>query len=297
MPTSSSGPLVTPRDLEVLAALDRLPLTAAQLLRTSEAFVHPFSTERRVRERLQILCASRRVRTYRYATAGPGAPNYYLLTRIGHEILHGPGASAATHHCFEPVAIARQHHTHSLAEVLTHTIVAAHRAKVRFSEYFRESALALPVGEETLRPDAAFTLVTPEGQRLHFVLELESSTERVRSDKDTDSWQRKLRLYEVLQDTASKRFRVLVVTTRNSDRLDHILALARDMAKNPQRSLVYGVALEVFLGQPSPLHAQCILNHHHRPVALIPNVPACDGRDGGAKSVVASAPAAAPLRG
>ena len=48
-------------------------------------------------------------------------------------------------------------------------------------------------------------------------VELDNGTERIQSDKDTDSWQRKVRLYEQFQDqTQPHRFRVLVLTTRSS---------------------------------------------------------------------------------
>jgi hypothetical protein len=294
MPSVSPGPLVTERDLELLTALDRVPLTAAQMFTLSETFAQPFTTERRVRERLHTLCLSHRIRTFRYATAGPGAPNYYLLTRVGYEILHGPGAPTPTRHFFDPVAIARQHHTHSLAQMITHMTVAAHRTGLRFGDYFRESALLLQIGDEVLRPDAAFTLVTDDSRELHFVVELDNSSERVRSDKDTDSWQRKLRLYEALQDAAQKRFRVLVITTRRTDRLAHILSLASCMAKNPQRALVYGIALEDFLREHAPLHAPCFRDHHQRHVALVSVYPS--SRDGVELGVVRSIPAAAPLR-
>ena len=67
-------PLVTDRDLEILAALARFPLTALQLLKLSRIFAAPFAEERRVRERLQKLAAGDLVRRFRYLIAGPGAP-------------------------------------------------------------------------------------------------------------------------------------------------------------------------------------------------------------------------------
>ncbi len=43
MSRSMRGPLVTPRDLEILGALDQTPLTAGQLLALSRTFAPPFS--------------------------------------------------------------------------------------------------------------------------------------------------------------------------------------------------------------------------------------------------------------
>ena len=51
MATLSSNLLLTARDLEILTALDRCPLTAEQLLKLSQIFAAPFTSERRVRER------------------------------------------------------------------------------------------------------------------------------------------------------------------------------------------------------------------------------------------------------
>lgn len=48
--------------------------------------------------------------------------------------------------------------------------------------------------------------------------------------KDCESWDRKIRLYEVIQDQSPVRF---VVATRGSDRLRHILTRAGELARNP----------------------------------------------------------------
>src|SRR5258708_6091605 len=45
----------TPRDLDILIALDRCPLTVAQIFKLSEIFSIPFTTIRRVQERLGLL--------------------------------------------------------------------------------------------------------------------------------------------------------------------------------------------------------------------------------------------------
>ena len=81
--------LVTPRDQDLFEALDRCPLTVRQLLSLSATFIYPFTTERRVQERLQKLAAAGRVRRWRYATAGQGALSYYTLSPLGYRLLHG----------------------------------------------------------------------------------------------------------------------------------------------------------------------------------------------------------------
>src|SRR5881409_3177341 len=113
---------VTSRDFEILAALDRCPLTAAQLLKLSETFPLPFTTERRVRERLQILCDCGRVRRSQYyATAGRGAQNYYRLTSVGYRLLNGDDAKPPTKRYFSDIGVANHHHTRSLADFIVHT--------------------------------------------------------------------------------------------------------------------------------------------------------------------------------
>jgi hypothetical protein len=262
--------LVTPRDLEILLALDHSPLTALQLLRWSETFEAPFRTERRVRERMQALSVSGRVCRRQYAVAGRGAPNYYTLSRLGYQLLHGEGAEPPTKRAFGPVGLSRQHHTQSLAEFLTHTVVAAHRAGITFSGFSRENTFRLQVGEECLYPDCGFQLLLPDGPALGFFVELDNSTERIRSATDLDSWQRKIRLYDAFQDRSPRRFRVLILSTRSAERASRILAAAAELASNPARSLFYGVALPRYLAEADPLRLPCFLDHRGRPAALVP---------------------------
>src|SRR5438874_1653170 len=125
MPTDSR-PLLTERDLDVLTALDHCPMTALQLLRFSRTFSNPFTGERRVRERLQVLCTAGRARRWQYATAGAGAPGCYSLTLLGYELLHGAGVRPPTRRYFAPVSLNRQPHTHALADFVVHTAVAGH---------------------------------------------------------------------------------------------------------------------------------------------------------------------------
>lgn len=272
MATSAVQRHLTDRDVEILLALDRCPLTILQLLRLSQTFSGlPFTSPRSVQDRLQKLRAAGWLRRWSYATASRGgAPDYYKTTLLGFRLLYGERAVPPTKRHFAEVAIARHHHTHSLAEFIAHTVVASHRRGIHLANFYRENTLRLAVGGEALFPDCAFEIRTPDGFQLNFLVELDNGTERVRSDKDTDSWQRKIRLYEQLQDTNyPRRFRVLVVTTRSRERLDHILAMARAQARNPRRSLLYAVHLGDYLSQSDPLYSPCFRDHHKRPVALI----------------------------
>src|SRR5438309_1645785 len=128
MASKSPLRLVTPRDRDLFAALDRCPLTVRQLLKLSATFSYPFTTERRVQERLQNLCAAGRVRRWLYATAGQGALSYYTLSHLGYQLLHGADALPQGRGAFGPVGHARQPHTQALADAIVHLFVAAHAA-------------------------------------------------------------------------------------------------------------------------------------------------------------------------
>lgn len=269
MTSPGAHSLLTARDLEILGALDHSPLTAEQLLKLSATFAAPFTSERRVRERMQQLCAAGRVRRWLYATAGRGALGYYTLSRLGHQLLHTDGQELAANRAFGPVGIARQYHTHRLADFIVHTAVCAHRAGLRFTGFYRENAFRLSVGTESLYPDCAFQLVTPSGFPFSFFVELDNSTEAVRSDKDRDSWHRKLRLYDAFQDQTHVRFRVLVLATRSEERARHILDAAKAVMANPQRGLVYAAHLDEVLARAEALTTPCFRDHLGRRRALV----------------------------
>lgn len=262
--------LLTGRDLEMLTALDRTVLTAGQMCMLSRTFDHSFGSERMARERLAALCAAGWVQAARYATVGNGAGhNYYQLTRTGYRILYGEQAEPPTKRYFAPISLARQRHTRCLADFIVHTLVAAHTAGVTFTDFYRENTLRLTVGNDCLYPDCAFQLVLPDGRTFNYLVEIDNHTEQIRSTKDADSWQRKVRLYDDLQSATKNRFRVLVVTTRSGSRLKTILALAAATSRNPQRSLLLGVPLATYLAQPAAIQSPLFLDHHWRTVSLV----------------------------
>jgi hypothetical protein len=263
--------VVRPRDLEILAALDRTQLTALQLLKLSRTFVEPIGSERMVRERLQALCDAGWVRWAQYATTSQGAaPKYYFLSPTGYAIIYGPDVAAPPKRSFARLPITLHRHSRALAEFVVHTVVAAHVGGIVLENYYRENSLRLAIDGESLTPDAAFELRTPDKRQWNFVVEVDCGTERVESALDADSWNRKIRLYDRLLDlNYPHRFRVLVVCTAGPDRLAHILRAANKLLRNPLRALLYGVSLDDYLAQPDPLRAACFRDHAERPVALV----------------------------
>ncbi len=275
MATTSPSRHLTDRDEEVLLALDRCPLTVTQLLKLSSTFESQmFTRPRSVQDRLQKLKGAGWVQSWPYATVSRGgSPDYYKLTLLGFHMLHGHNAPPRTKRQFAELSVGHHHHTHSLADFVVHSLVAAHRRGIFLRNFYPENTLPLPIDGETLYPDSVFELHTPDGRQFNFIVELDNGTECVRSDKDTESWQKKIRRYNVLQDrNYPDRFRVLVVCTRCSGRLRSILKLAAEHATNPQRALIYGVHLDEYLNQPDALCHPCFRNHREEPVALVPQL-------------------------
>lgn len=266
---------LTSRDLEILAALDRCPLTARQLTKLSATFDDPFPVERLLRRRLQQMVESGLVRRALYvALAGRGgAPSYYLLSTLGYRMLYGQDADSPGKRFGKPVATARQYHTHALSEFLVHILISAHQSGIRMAGFCRENSVALTDGADRLFPDAAFQLILPDGRAYSFFVELDNGTERIQSERELSSWERKLRIYEATQSGSVNRFRVLAVATRSSARIPHILNAARTAARNPDRRIIYGVSLPAVLLEPAALTCPIFRDHSLQPVALLPEVP------------------------
>jgi len=256
--------------MEILAVLDRCALTVGQLLKVSTTFQQPFGSESRVRGRLAAHRQAGWVRRWQYATASRGgAPDYYKLTLAGYRLLHGHDAKPPTKRHFAEIGLSHQAHTQALADFVVHTIACAHFRGLPVEDFYRENTLRLTVGDECLYPDCAFCIRLPD-QQFNFVVELDNGTERVRSQKDAESWERKIRLYEAHQDQTSNRFRVLVVSTKSRERADHIRSTARALARNRRRMLLYSVHLADFLAVRDAVCAACFTNHRGRKAAMIP---------------------------
>jgi hypothetical protein len=275
---------ITARDLEILAALFKCPLTVEQLRKVSSGFTLPFQSARRVRRRLHVLVAVGHAQRFRYATSSQGSsPFYYKLTLAGLRLLRGKDAKAPTSGFLKEISIGRHEHTQHLADFVVHTLVAAKKRAVTITDFCGENTVRLDVGGESLFPDCCFRLVDSRGQPFNFVVELDCSTETVRSTKNLENWQRKVRLYQQFQDSRQTRFRVLVVTTKSRQRRDHILRVARDEAKNPDRLIFYSTYLPEYLAVVDAIATPCFLDHNAAPVGLVPGL-AAPGLDGAALS-------------
>jgi hypothetical protein len=270
--------LLTARDWDIFRALARCPLTIRQLQKVSETFAAPFRAERRLQRRMHALAAAGLVRHWRYDTSGTGAPGYYTLAPESYRLLHGHDAALPGHRVFEPLSASRQRHTQALADLIVHTVVAAHRAGFAIGEFHREGSLRLQIGPDFLYPDCAFRLVTPDGRTFDFFTELDNGTEAVYTQGGSGTFERKIRIYEAYKDQCKAlgqdhRFRVVLVTTGTDTRLGHLLQRSQELLRLRQRPLVYGATLDQYLGCGTPLHSACFRDHGQAPRALVPPAP------------------------
>lgn len=272
--TNKKSIIIGTRDLELLTLLEQHPFTANQLLQISETFLQPFTHERLIRRRLSQLRDKGLVKSFPYAVASNGgSPHYWKLTRDGWTFLNGKQSTVPKRRYFEAISPGHHFHTLSLAQLLTHLMVQAHRHEIELRHFARENSLKLEAAPFTLYPDCAFQLVTQDGRSFNFVVELDNGTERVRSKLDVESIERKLRGYDAHQSQFEaldpERYLVLFVTTRSQQRLKHILDLAAMVMQNPQRTVFIGSDLNTVLAGDPFADAQFV-DHRGLKRTLIP---------------------------
>lgn len=152
--------------------------------------------------------------------------------------------------------------------------MSARKCGVAVRSFARENSVTLETSTFTLRPDCAFQLVAGQDRTFNFVVELDNGTERVRSQLDTESIERKIRGYDQHQGSMEAydpaRYVVIFVTTRSQVRLHGMLDAARRLMRNPQRRLFVGIALADFLASDNPLVTECFYDALGKRASLIP---------------------------
>jgi hypothetical protein len=164
------------RDQSLLRLLARTPMTTTLLLKASETFAgEPFHDERRVRERLQTLSKSRLIRAFP-ATHGVGGPvNWYKLTPEGFRSVRGVEAALPHRSRFEATPPSRFQHTQTLAEVIVHSLVAAHRDRCTIPFFQGDGEARIDVAAHTFYPDCFFQFVL-SGSQFNNYFEIDQST-------------------------------------------------------------------------------------------------------------------------
>ena len=258
MASTFSRRQITQRDLDIFAALFRCPLTPAQLLTLSATWEQPFTSLRRARERLHDLAAAGQLRSWRYATTGQGSgPSYHKLTLQGYHMLCGRELPPPTKRFFNEIAVARHRHTECLADFIVKLYVSAHRCGVQITDFYPENTFSIRAGENKLYTDGTATLVTPQGLAFPVHLEVDNSTETVRTNKRRDTIESKIRLYVEHTRRTGGKDRTLFITTVSRQRLETIFEAVAVHAADMPCQLFYGVHLDDYLATENAFYAPC----------------------------------------
>lgn len=271
--TFKRGLTLTQRDWQLLEHIDYHPLTVAQLLTVSRTFARPFTQTRLLQRRLKLLATAGYVRSWPYATTG-GSPHYFKLTRNAYRVLHGPAAQMPGRRHFEAIAPGRHLHTRALGDFLIRLFCDVASQGITMRNFSRENAFRLEADGYVLLPDCAFDLHLPSGRSLRYAVELDNGTERVHSEKEVDSLERKLRGYDAHQAQFDardpQRYVAVFVTTRSAARLDNIMRAAREVMSNPQRTVFLGANLTPLLACADLLNGRCMVDNRGRRRGLLP---------------------------
>ena len=264
------------RDLEILESLASCPLTPKQLCKLSTTFTSRFNDLHNVRRRLRLLLKAGLISKFPYSVQSDGrAPDYWKLTRDGFRLLYDDERVLPKRNFFEAIRPAHHYHTHSLAETIVHLSVSAKENNCDIIQVARENSVKLVAEPFTLYPDCAFVIRRSDGKLFSFVIELDNSSERVRSAKDVECIERKLRGYDTHQATFESidpnRYVVMFVTTRSMARLEHILELAADITTMPDRKIFVGCHLDNLLAS-NPFSDANLLDHRGLQRTLIPAI-------------------------
>lgn len=246
----------TPRDRDILAALDLCPMECRDLLAFSETFSQSFGSLDRVRKTMSRLSAARQVRSWRYATTGEGggaSPLYYKLTPEGYRTLHeNDFAMPPTKRYLNEISPGRHRHQRSLTQHIVKTHVAAHRQGLRILDTYAENTHRIDTPVGTLYPDQRFSLLVPSVGQLTYCVEIDNSTESIWSQKERDSIEMKMRKY--LHDLAACNYayRVQFVVTGAPARMQNILEAAARLQPPVRFEPFYVVHLAAFLAAADP---------------------------------------------
>jgi hypothetical protein len=267
------------RDQSLLRLLVRTPATTTLLLKASETFDgDPFHDERRVRERLQTLAKSQLIRAFPATHGVGGLVNWYKLTAEGFRSVRGIEATLPHRSRFEAIPPSRFQHTQTLAEVIVHSLVAAHRDRCDVPFFQGDGEARIDVASHTFYPDCFFQFAL-SGKQFNNYFEIDQSTESIDSNAE-QSIRTKLLNYETYQDSLlawhkgqgervpRPSFRV-VFLTRSQERANHILWLAQACARNADRHVIYAATQDAYLADPRPLQSPLFLDHHGRWQSLV----------------------------
>ncbi|KAA1258613.1 hypothetical protein LF1_11350 [Rubripirellula obstinata] len=267
---------LTHRDLDILTSLDRTPMTPRQLHVASQAYRQPFTDEALVRRRLGRLKDAGFTQSFSYSLVSDGrAPKYWKLTRSGYRLIYGADAILPGRRYFSEVSVGHHVHTHAIASLVAHLASSAKRHGIEMDQYARENSVKLQAGQSHVFPDGAFRLRhrRQSDRPYSFVLELDNGSERVRSNKDIESIERKIRTYDLHQSRYKRedpaRYLVLFITTRSEQRLHRVLRECSRLIQNSDRTLFLGATLDRIL-QADPFAEPLLTSNNGLERTIIP---------------------------
>lgn len=265
---SKSSIIYTARDQQLHEALALTPLDTQQLLKFSQTFDLPFTSDRKLRQRMREHVDAGWVNVFTYATTASGKLNYYKLSPDGYRLLNGPCGPLPKRSYFREVSPALQRHARHLAEVIVQTNVHACRLGVGILDQVGENQQSLSLGARSQKPDYSFRLATLGGVFTYYD-ELDESTEPITSTKQRESLEAKIRFHEDYQNATGERYRVRMIFAKTTTRLAQFLQLARSYGTR-QRCIFYAAFLDDYLKHDSPLTGPLFLDHFNRLRSLAP---------------------------
>lgn len=192
--------------------------------------------------------------------------------------MHGDETTLPHRSRFEAIPPSRFQHTQNLAEIIVHSLVAAHRDRCRIPFYNGDGEARIEVASHTFYPDC-FIEFALGGKQFNCYFEIDQSTESLDSQAE-QSIRTKLLNYEAYQDglvawwkgqggLGSRPFFRVVFLTRSQERANHILWLAQSCARNANRHLIYAAMQDAFLTEPRTLQTPLFIDHHGRWQSLV----------------------------
>jgi len=262
----------TLRDDDIMLALTRCPLTAEGILSLSQTWLQPFTSLRRVQERMKDLTAAGQLHSWRYATTGQGGARlYYKLTLAGYRtIMQDDEIKPPTKRFFHEMNPGRHRHQQALSKFIVQTYVAAHHRGIKVIDFHPENTFKIDCGERPLFPDARFTLALPNGDQFTYCIELDNSTESVLSYQSADSISSKMQRYLIDMVATPQPYRVLFPITGSPDRLQHIVDVTKQLMVSEKSFLpFYIVLLDDYLAHPDAFFHPCFHSLQNKKIALL----------------------------
>ena len=127
-----------------------------------------------------------------------GLSHVYRLTLEGYRVHHPDSDHSQAWFAGGEIAPSRLVHTMATAEVIVHTLVAAHAAHARLVQFHGDGRLVLSVGEYRQIPDCHFQFERA-GKSFNLLFEIDNATEPLDSKRE-QSIRTKILGYERYQD-------------------------------------------------------------------------------------------------